>query len=301
MSRWVGRWALGLILALGVGGSQGGWGSCEAAGGTESTAGGGPSAGPMQDWWAFRPLASPRVPRVSETSSPTHPIDAFIVERLASKSIHPSPQASPRELLRRLHLDLVGLPPTPSEIAAFERDPSPEAWSRRVEALLASPRYGERWGRYWLDVVRFAQSNGYERDGEKREAWRYRDYVIRAFNQDKPYDRFIREQIAGDEVASSLLDKGGRAGDAWKDAVVATGFLRMGVHDDEPDDKIQAEYDELDDIVGTTGAAFLGMTVACARCHDHKFDPIPQRDYYSMLAIFRPLHAGVNGGPGLDS
>lgn len=258
------------------------------------------SAAAGKDWWAFRPITSPGIPRGNQPAS-ANPIDAFVRQRLSEKKIGLSPQASPRELLRRLHLDLVGLPATPDAIAAFERDPSPEAWSRRVEALLASPRYGERWGRYWLDVVRFAQSNGYERDGEKREAWRYRDYVIRAFNQDKPYDRFIREQIAGDEVASSLLEKGGRAGDAWKDAVVATGFLRMGVHDDEPDDKLQAEYDELDDIVGTTGAAFLGMTVACARCHDHKFDPIPQRDYYSMLAFFRPLHAGVNGGPGLDS
>ena len=259
------------------------------------------------DWWAFRPLSSPEIPRIvrkdgaSGPTDPPHPIDAFIHERLAAKSLRPSPQAAPRELLRRLHLDLVGLPPTPDEIADFERDPSPAAWARRVDALLASPRYGERWGRHWLDIVRFAQSNGYERDSEKREAWRYRDYVIRAFNQDKPYDRFIREQIAGDALAPALVEDGGRAGETWRDAVVATGFLRLGVHDDEPDDKIQAEYDELDDIVGTTGAAFLGMTVACARCHDHKFDPIPQHDYYAMLALFRPLHVGVNGSPGLDS
>ncbi|MFM8878459.1 MAG: DUF1549 and DUF1553 domain-containing protein [Verrucomicrobiota bacterium] len=260
-----------------------------------------------QDWWAFRPLSSPRVPTIagevgrSGPEDPPHAIDAFVLERLAAKGLRPSLQARPRELLRRLHLDLVGLPPTPDEIADFERDPSPTAWARRVDALLASPRYGERWGRHWLDIVRFAQSNGYERDSEKREAWRYRDYVIGAFNQDKPYDRFIREQIAGDALAPSLVEAGGRAGEAWKEAVVATGFLRLGVHDDEPDDKLQAEYDELDDIVGTTGAAFLGMTVACARCHDHKFDPIPQHDYYAMLALFRPLHVGVGGGPGLDS
>ena len=280
VSAWI---PVGLCLVLGLCGSL----AAEAV-------------GAAQDWWAFRPITSPGIPRGIQPAS-ANPIDAFVRQQLAEKKIGLSPQASPRELLRRLHIDLVGLPPTPEEIAAFERDPSPEAWSRRVEALLASPRYGERWGRHWLDVVRFAQSNGYERDGEKREAWRYRDYVIRAFNQDKPYDQFIREQIAGDELAATLLEKDGRAGNAWKDAVVATGFLRMGVHDDEPDDKLQAEYDELDDIVGTTGAAFLGMTVACARCHDHKFDPIPQRDYYSMLAIFRPLHAAVNGGPGLDS
>jgi len=252
------------------------------------------------DWWAFRPLSRPEVPRVADPRG-RHPIDAFILEALSEKALSPAPEASPRELLRRLHADLVGLPPTPDEIAAFERDPSPEAWSRRVDALLASPRYGERWGRHWLDVVRFAQSNGYERDGEKLEAWRYRDYVIRAFNEDKPYDRFLREQIAGDQLAAGLVDRDGRSGAAWRDAVVATGFLRLGVHDDEPDDKVLAEYDELDDIVGTTGAAFLGMTVACARCHDHKFDPIPQHDYYALLALFRPLHVGVGGGPGLDS
>ena len=261
--------------------------------------------GGAEVWWAFRPLVSPTVPQADSPkllgAEHPHPIDAFVRRSLSAKSLNWSPQASPRELLRRLHIDLVGLPPTTEETTAFERDPSPEAWARRVDALLASPRYGERWGRHWLDVVRFAQSNGYERDGEKREAWRYRDYVIRAFNQDKPYDRFIREQIAGDEWAPTLVDANGGAGDAWKDAVVATGFLRLGVHDDEPDDKLQAEFDELDDIVGTTGAAFLGMTVACARCHDHKFDPIPQRDYYAMLALFRPLHVGVGGAPGLES
>jgi hypothetical protein len=258
------------------------------------------AVGTAQDWWAFRPLTSPPIPRVAGARN-GHAIDAFVLDRLAAKSLKPSPRAEPRELLRRLHLGLVGLPPTPAEIADFERDPSPQAWARRVDALLASPRYGERWGRHWLDVVRFAQSNGYERDSEKREAWRYRDYVIRAFNQDKPYDRFIREQIAGDEIAPTLAEVGVGSGEAWRDAVIATGFLRLGVHDDEPDDKLQAEYDELDDIVGTTGAAFLGMTVACARCHDHKFDPIPQHDYYAMLALFRPLHVGVNGGPGLES
>ncbi len=261
-----------------------------------------PAAG-TEAWWAFRPVVSPPIPqgRGPELPGSGNPIDAFVRDSLAAKSLSLSPRAEPRELLRRLHLDLVGLPPTPAEIADFERDPSPQAWARRVDALLASPRYGERWGRHWLDVVRFAQSNGYERDGEKREAWRYRDYVIRAFNQDKPYDRFIREQIAGDEIAPALAQADGRSGEAWRDAVVATGFLRLGVHDDEPDDKLQAEYDELDDIVGTTGAAFLGMTVACARCHDHKFDPIPQHDYYALLALFRPLHVGAHGGPGLDS
>ncbi|MEN9675789.1 MAG: hypothetical protein RIS76_1685 [Verrucomicrobiota bacterium] len=172
---------------------------------------------------------------------------------------------------------------------------------RRVEALLARPEYGERWGRHWLDVVRFAQSNGYERDGEKLQAWRYRDYVIHAFNQDKPYDQFVREQIAGDELAPAFLDPDGNPGEAWREALVATGFLRLGVHDDEPDDPLQAEFDELDDMVSTSGAAFLGMTLGCARCHDHKFDPIPQQDYYSLLAVFRPLKSGGGKEHGLDS
>ena len=236
-----------------------------------------------ESWWAFRPISQPVIPS-TPGPRPANPVDAFLAARLAERGLAFSPQASPRERLRRLHFDLLGLPPSPEEIAAFERDPSPAAWIRRVDDLLARPQYGERWARHWLDVVRYAQSNGYERDSEKLHAWRYRDYVIRAFNRDLPYDRFIREQVAGDELA--LVEPGD---DARNDAIIATGFLRLGVHDDEPDDKLQAEYDELDDMVSTCGAAFLGLTVGCARCHDHKFDPIPQKDYYSLLAIFRPL------------
>ena len=253
-----------------------------------------------ETWWAFQPLAQPSVPTFPSRVL-GNPVDAFLLRRLSERGLDFNPEASPRERLRRLYYDLIGLPPTPQEVVEFERDPSEYNWSRRVEALLASPQYGERWGRYWLDVVRFAQSNGYERDAEKPHAWRYRDYVVQAFNQDKPYDQFIREQIAGDELASGLMDSDGRAGQAWKDAMVATGFLRLGVHDDEPDDKLQAEYDELDDMVSASGAAFLGMTVGCARCHDHKFDPIPQRDYYSMVAVFRPLKSSWSAEHGLDS
>lgn len=253
-----------------------------------------------ETWWAFRPLARPAVPASAARQS-ANPVDAFVLGRLSERGLTLSPAAGPRERLRRLYFDLVGLPPTPAEVAAFERDPSPAAWTRCIEELLARPQYGERWGRHWLDVVRFAQSNGYERDGEKLHAWKYRDYVIRSFNQDKPYDRFMREQVAGDELAATLLEADGTPGQAWRDAMVATGFLRLGVHDDEPDDKLQAEFDELDDMVATSGAVFLGMTVGCARCHDHKFDPIPQRDYYSMLAIFRPLKEGTGAGHTLDS
>ena len=159
-----------------------------------------------------------------------------------------------------------------------------------MDHVLARPEYGERWARHWLDVARYAQSNGYERDGEKPLAWRYRDYVIRAFNEDKPYDRFIMEQIAGDELP-----------DASAESVAATGFQHLGVWDDEPDDAQMAEYDGLDDIVSTTSTAFLGLTLGCARCHDHKFDPISQADYYSFLAFFRSVRPNENARFDFDS
>ncbi|MBN8247628.1 MAG: DUF1553 domain-containing protein [Verrucomicrobia bacterium] len=280
--------ALGLLMA----GLASGW--------VLLAAGAGPEGSAAEGWWSLRPLSDPVVPH-DEGMPSANPIDAFLKERLAARGLVLSPPATPRERLRRLHFDLTGMPPSPEDIAAFERDSSPAAWNRQIERLLGSPRYGERWGRHWLDVVRFAQSNGYERDGEKLHAWKYRDYVIRAFNQDTPYDRFVREQIAGDELAPDPGTAGGPPGDAWQDALIATGFLRLGVHDDEPDDRLQAEYDELDDMVSASGAAFLGLTVGCARCHDHKFDPIPQHDYYALLAAFRPLQPGGPSEHTLDS
>jgi hypothetical protein len=171
-------------------------------------------------------------------------------------------------------------------VDAFVNDPSPTAYERLVDRLLASPHYGEKWGRHWLDLVRFAETNSYERDNPKPNAWRYRDYVIRAFNADKPYDRFVREQIAGDELA-----------DSDHDALIATGFYRLGIWDDEPTDREQALFDGLDDIVATTGQVFLGLTVDCARCHDHKLDPIPQKDYYRLVSFFRNINHYKNGGP----
>ena len=252
------------------------------------------------NWWAFESVRSIAVP-ITKGPKPSNPIDAFIRARLGIQGLTPNPEARPAELIRRLWFDLVGLPPTAEAVARFERDPSPAAWDREIDALLASPSYGERWGRHWLDVARFAQSNGYERDAEKAQSWRYRDYVIRAFNQDTPYDRFIREQLAGDEIGDELREADGSVGQAWQDGVIATGFLRLGVHDDEPDDRLQAEFDELDDMVSTSSAAFLGLTVGCARCHDHKFDPIPQEDYYSLLSVFRPLRIVEARTHGLDS
>ena len=245
---------------------------------------------PDRKWWAFQPLVRPSPPWGSRIPAVANPIDGFIRIELDGKGLKPNPPATRRELIRRAYFDLIGLPPTPEQIAAFERDRSSDAWSRLIDHLLSLPQYGERWGRHWLDVARFAQSNGYERDGEKPESWRYRDYVVKAFNEDKPYDQFIKEQIAGDELDRVTFD-----------SIVATGFQRLGVWDDEPDDKRMAEFDELDDVVSTTGTAFLGLTIGCARCHEHKFDPIPQADYYQLLSFFRNIRLSENARYALDS
>jgi len=240
--------------------------------------------------WSFQPVVvgSPRSRKAS--GFVYNAIDAFILDRLTENQLQFSPPAENRHLLRRVTFDLTGLPPTSEEIAAFAGDSRPDAYERAVDRLLASPQYGERWARHWLDVVRFAQSNGYERDSEKPLAWRYRDYVIRALNQDKPYDQFLIEQLAGDEL-EPVTD----------DSLSATGYYRLGVWDDEPDDGKQAKADEFDDIVSTTASALLGLTLGCARCHDHKFDPLGQEDYYSFTAFFQNIHlygkvADVIGG-----
>ena len=241
-------------------------------------------------YWAFQPVRRPAVPRVNHKEQVANPIDAFILADLDAKGLAQNPPASRRGLIRRIYFDLIGLPPSPEAVAVFEKDRSPDAYEKLIDQLLSMPQYGERWGRYWLDVARFAQSNGYERDGEKPFAWRYRDYVINAFNEDKPYDRFVIEQLAGDELEPPT-----------RESIVATGFQRLGVWDDEPDDKRMAEFDELDDILSTTSAAFLGLTMGCARCHDHKFDPIPQSDYYQLLAFFRNVSLNENPKFNLDS
>ncbi len=236
--------------------------------------------------WAFRPVARPTVPAVEDRAWGAVPIDAFILARLEAKGLRPNPPASRRELIRRASYDLTGLPPSPEEVEAFVGDTSPTAYEELIERLLDSPHYGEKWGRHWLDLVRFAETNSYERDNPKPNAWRFRDYVIRSFNADKPYDRFIREQLAGDELP-----------DADSDSLIATGFYRLGIWDDEPTDREQARYDGLDDIVATTGQVFLGLTIDCARCHDHKLDPIPQKDYYRLVSFFQNINAYRNGGP----
>jgi hypothetical protein len=236
--------------------------------------------------WAFQPIKRPAIRDIKNRQWVVNPIDAFILARLESKQLAPNPPATKRELIRRLYYDLTGLPPRPREVEQFVADASPDAYEKLIDRLLASPRYGEKWSRHWLDLVRFAETNSYERDGRKPNAWRYRDYVIRAFNDDKPYDRFVREQLAGDEMP-----------DAGSDGIIATGYYRLGIWDDEPTDREQARYDGLDDIVATTGQVFLGLTVDCARCHDHKIDPIPQKDYYRLLSFFHNINHYRNGGP----
>ncbi|MGD9646772.1 MAG: DUF1549 and DUF1553 domain-containing protein [Pirellulales bacterium] len=242
-----------------------------------------------RDHWAYCRVERPEVPQPSDPTWVRTPIDAFVLAELDSQELSPTPPADPLTLLRRAYLDLIGLSPTPSEQDAFLTDPSPERFAAVVDSLLARPEYGERWGRQWLDVVRYAESNGYERDNPKPHAWRYRDYVIAAFNDDKPYDRFVIEQLAGDEIEGSNAD-----------TQVATTFLRLGPWDDEPADPMVDRYDQLDDVVGTTTATFLAITLRCARCHDHKFEPFSQRDYSRLLAVFEPLKRPQQGRDDLD-
>jgi hypothetical protein len=248
-----------------------------------------PTAEQKDKHWAFLPVQRPALPDVSDPAWSCNPIDRFVLARMEATGVKPGGSADRRTLIRRLYLDLIGLPPTPNEVRAFLADSSPDAVDRVVDDLLARPQYGERWARHWLDVVRYAETNGYERDGVKPHAWRYRDYVIDALNRDKPYSRFLTEQLAGDEVEGSDAS-----------AQIATTFLRLGTWDDEPADTMVDRYDQLDDVLGTAATAFLGITLRCARCHDHKFDPYSQVDYYRMLAVFQPLTRPQDGRTDLD-
>ena len=226
-----------------------------------------------RSFWSFRSPARSETPVVDEMPSDGSVIDAFLLAALNGKGLTSSPRADKRTLVRRAYLDLIGLPPGPEQVAAFLKDDSADAWPRLIDHLLASPHYGERWARHWLDLARYADSGGFERDYDWPQMWRYRDYVVDSFNNDKPYNRFVFEQIAGDEIAPDSAE-----------ANIATGFLRLG-----PDNNMKNELtrmDELDDILATTNLTFLGMTVQCARCHNHKFDPIAQQDYYRMQAVF---------------
>ena len=222
--------------------------------------------------WAFEPMSDPAPPRVNAAAWRANPIDAFIYDSLVRAGLEPNAPADKAALIRRAYYDLTGLPPRYDQVRAFVADSDPAAYEQLLEGLLQSPHYGERWGRHWLDLVRYAETNSYERDGPKPNAYKYRDYVIKSFNDDKPYDQFVREQLAGDE-----LDE------VTRETLTATGYYRLGIWDDEPADPLLARYDGLDDIVMTTSQVFLGLTFNCARCHDHKIDPIPQADYYSMF------------------
>jgi hypothetical protein len=232
--------------------------------------------------WSFQTPRQFEPPKVNGAEWVRNPIDAFILARLEKEGLKPAPAADRATLLRRVTFDLTGLPPTPEELDAFLHDTKPDAYVRVVNRLLASPHYGERWARHWLDVVRYAESNGYEIDADRPHAWRYRDYVIRAFNDDKPYDQFIVEQLAGDQLAR------GKDPRAHAEQLIATGFNRCGpIHlvsgNTDPDVNRQ---EVLTEMTGGLGATVLGLTVACARCHDHKFDPISQADYYRLQAFF---------------
>jgi hypothetical protein len=239
-----------------------------------------------RDWWSFQSVKRPSIP-----DGTRHPIDAFVQRELKSQGREPAPEADRRTLIRRLSFDLLGLPPSLQETEAFLADHSPDAYEKLVDRLLASPHYGERWARHWLDVVRYAETCGYERDQTLPYAWKYRDWVVQAFNRDKPFDRFIIEQLAGDELP-----------DRSEETRIGTGFLRLGTWNDEPNDPKEYKYERIEDMVHACSTAFLALTVKCARCHDHKFDPIPQRDYYRLAAAFwaGPIEPGPRellGGP----
>jgi hypothetical protein len=233
-----------------------------------------------RQFWSFRPVMRPAVPAVKDPSWVRNPIDAFILARLEEKGLRPAPPADRAALIRRLYYSVTGLPPTLEQLDKETRRQGDweTTYEALVDQLLASRHYGEHWGRHWLDLVRYAETNSFERDNPKPFVWRYRDYVIGSLNADKPYDQFIREQLAGDE-----LDQ------VTPETIIATGYYRLGLWDDEPADPLLAYYDGLDDILATTGQTFLGLTVNCARCHDHKIDPFPQRDYYRLLAFFHGI------------
>jgi hypothetical protein len=226
-------------------------------------------------WWAFRPLTDVKLPDVKNTAAVKTPVDRFLLSKLEAKGVTPNPAADREKLLRRLSFDVLGLPPSPTEIDAFVNDPAPDAYERVVVRILESPHYGERWARHWLDAVRFAESSGYEFDKDRPGAFHYRDFVIKAFNEDLPYDEFVRLQIAGDHLKPDDLR-----------SVSATGFLVAGPYPGQVTAKTLAliRYNHLDDMVSTLGSAMLGLSIGCARCHDHKYDPIPQQDYYRLVA-----------------
>jgi cytochrome c553 len=234
-----------------------------------------PSA--AKEFWSFRPLGRSGPPAIKDAAHVRTPVDYFVMQKLEAAGLRPNPEADRRKLIRRAYFDLIGLPPSPGEVEAFVNDPAAGAYERLLDRLLSSPHYGERWARHWLDLARFAESHGFEHDSDRPSAYHYRDFVIEALNDDLPYDTFVKWQLAGDEFAPDN-----------RLALEATGFLSAGVHSTQitKNEVEKQRYDELDDMAATVGTALLGLTIGCARCHDHKFDPIPQRDYYQFVSTF---------------
>ncbi|RYD49288.1 MAG: DUF1549 domain-containing protein, partial [Verrucomicrobiaceae bacterium] len=254
-------------------------------------------AGLRKSHWAWQPLTKPPVPVVEDKGWARSDVDRFILAKLGEHKLTPVEDATPEVLIRRITFDLTGLPPSPDEIAAFTSDPSEENYRKTVDRLLASPAFGERWGRHWLDIARYGESTGPSRNIPYPHAWKYRDYVLDAVTRDIPFDRFIQEQVAGDLLPA--------ADDAERDRLLtATGFLALGVKDVNQRFKVRFQMDNVDEQIDTVTRSVLGLTVSCARCHDHKFDPVPASDYYSLAGIFTSTEdrAGVRnrmGGSGL--
>ena len=225
-----------------------------------------------RQWWAFRPLQRPTPPNPPPASSTwaRNPIDQFVLKKMQQHEVIPAPVAAPATLLRRLYYDLVGVPPSPAQVKAYLANPSADAWETTVDKLLADPRYGEHWSRFWLDLVRYSDSDGWNQDALRPHIWKYRDYVIRSFNDDKPYADFVREQLAGDEIPGD-----------HPEYRVSAGFLRLGIYEYNQRDARGQWNDIMNEMTDVAGDVFLGLSMACARCHDHKFDPILQRDYFA--------------------
>lgn len=241
------------------------------------------------EYWAYQPITRPELPAVKNSKWTKNGIDRFVLAKVEGRGLTPTQAADRIALIRRAYYDLTGLPPSPEDVDRFVADDSPKAFEAVIDRLLESPQYGEKWGRHWLDIVRYAETHGYERDSPKPQAWRYRDYVINSFNADKPYDQFVIEQLAGDELP-----------EVTQETLTATGFYRLGIWDDEPADRLLAKYDGLDDIVKTTCEAVLGMSMGCVRCHEHKGDPIEHEEYYGFLAWFHDISYSGGRSPNQD-
>ncbi|MGE9267841.1 MAG: DUF1549 domain-containing protein, partial [Verrucomicrobiales bacterium] len=232
-----------------------------------------------RSWWSFQPVKKAAVPEVDEKKFRVeNAVDRFVARKLAEHDLPQAPEAGAREVLRRVYYDLHGLPPSEAEVEAYLKDGDPDKFAKLVDKLLASPRYGERWGQHWLDLVRYAESDGYRADGYRPDAWPYRDYVIKSFNEDKPYDVFVREQLAGDEIAPDDPE-----------VFIGTAFLRNGIYEwNQANAEMQRDI-IVKELTGVTSEVFLGLSVACAECHDHKFDPILQEDYYRLRSFLEPV------------